>query len=127
MVLPQSNPELGRASLAPPAVPSGCIEGCSGALQPQHSSAPAVLPFDIQAARALIYCTVGGVQSVLHLPGVHALQPVLVHPLHVQVGFWQPDRNGSVHLLHLGQQGSVWFAILTLGLALAIEAPLGKK
>lgn len=87
-----------------------------------HSS-----PFDIQAAGALIHCTVRGVQSVLHLLGVQALQPVLVHPLHVQVGLWQPDRNGSVHLFHLGKQGSVWFAILSLGLALSIEAPLRKK
>lgn len=82
-----------------------------------------LLPLDIQTARALTDCTVGGVQSVLDLLGVHALQPVLVHPLHVHVGFRQPDRNRSVHLFHLGKQGSVWFAILSLGLALSIEAP----
>lgn len=79
-----------------------------------------LLPFDIQTARALIYSTVRGVQSVLDLLGVHALQPVLVHLLYLQVGFWQPDGDRSVHLFHLGKQGSVWFAILSLCLALSI-------
>lgn len=106
----------------------GFAEQCSGQrFQCSPSTALQSLPFDVQAAGALSPCTVGGVQGVLGLAGVHALQPVLVHPLHVQVALGQPDRNGRVQLLHPRQQRSVCSAILTLGLALAIQAPLGRR